>query len=211
MIVVFRRYGGQDSSFTLIMVQIVQEISNIPLEHTPDPPPTVYEGIPFIWGFRDSWGMLQGYVGLFLEIGYGHAVLKRVGGFKHTQWLFRKWSLIRQPHVSLASFNHKQTLPAWSSLMSDCLKHRAKESVCIQARLADWEIRGFSQCLTESLPWQPLFHIPRTWINKSMPKLFDPVWSLEYVTGVWRNSNRSRPIVPLMTSDHLLQAEKLKE
>ena len=43
------------------------EFSNIPLEHTPDPQPTVYEGIPFIWGFRDSWGMLQGYVGIFLE------------------------------------------------------------------------------------------------------------------------------------------------
>ena len=27
----------------------------------------VYEGIPFIWGFRDSWGMLQGYVGVFLD------------------------------------------------------------------------------------------------------------------------------------------------
>ena len=45
----------------------IQEFSNIPLEHTPDPQPTVYEGIPFIWGFRDSWGMLQGYVGVFLE------------------------------------------------------------------------------------------------------------------------------------------------
>ena len=42
-------------------------------QHTPgtyqkDPQPTVYEGIPFIWGLRDSWGMLQGYVGVFLEI-----------------------------------------------------------------------------------------------------------------------------------------------
>ena len=34
----------------------------------PDPQPTVYEGIPFIWGFRDSWGMLQGYVGVFLDV-----------------------------------------------------------------------------------------------------------------------------------------------
>ena len=37
------------------------------MEHTPDPQPTVYEGIPFIWGFRDSWGMLQEYIGVFLE------------------------------------------------------------------------------------------------------------------------------------------------
>ena len=43
------------------------EFSNIPLEHTPDPQPTVYEGILFIWGFIDSWGMLQGYVGVFLD------------------------------------------------------------------------------------------------------------------------------------------------
>ena len=28
---------------------------NIPLEHTPDPKPWVYEGIPFIWGFGDAW------------------------------------------------------------------------------------------------------------------------------------------------------------
>ena len=39
----------------------------MPLEHTPDPQPTVYEGIPFIWGFWDAWGMLQGYVGVLLE------------------------------------------------------------------------------------------------------------------------------------------------
>ena len=33
----------------------------------PRPQPTVYEGIPFIWGFGDAWGMLQGYVGVLLE------------------------------------------------------------------------------------------------------------------------------------------------
>ena len=49
---------------------MIEEFSNIPLEHTPDPQPTVYEGIPFIWGFRDSWGMLQGYVGIFLEMSF---------------------------------------------------------------------------------------------------------------------------------------------
>ena len=37
-----------------------------PLEHTPNPQPTVYEGI-LIWGFGDVWGMLQGYVGFPLE------------------------------------------------------------------------------------------------------------------------------------------------
>ena len=42
----------------------IQEFSSIPLEHTPDPEPTVYEGIPFIWGFGEAWGMLQGYVGV---------------------------------------------------------------------------------------------------------------------------------------------------
>ena len=33
----------------------------------PRPQPRVYEGIPFIWGFGDSWGMLPGYVGVLLE------------------------------------------------------------------------------------------------------------------------------------------------
>ena len=51
------------------MLVSVQEFSNIPLEHTPDPQPTVYEGIPFIWGFGDVWGMLQGYVEVFLDSG----------------------------------------------------------------------------------------------------------------------------------------------
>ena len=41
-------------------------------QHTPGTyprPPTngLCFGIAFIWGFRDSWGMLQGYVGVFLE------------------------------------------------------------------------------------------------------------------------------------------------
>ena len=45
----------------------IQEFSNIPLEHTPDPEPTVYEGIPSIWGFGEAWGMLQGYVGGLLD------------------------------------------------------------------------------------------------------------------------------------------------
>ena len=50
----------------------IQEFSNIPLEHTPDLQPPVYEGIPFVWGFGDAWGMLQGYVGVLLE----HTILK---------------------------------------------------------------------------------------------------------------------------------------
>ena len=37
------------------------------MEHTPNPQPTVYEGILFIWGFGDVWGMLQGYVGVPLD------------------------------------------------------------------------------------------------------------------------------------------------
>ena len=45
----------------------IQEFANIPLEQTPGPEPTVYEGIPFIWGFGEAWGMLQGYVGVLLE------------------------------------------------------------------------------------------------------------------------------------------------
>ena len=44
-------------------------LQNIPLEHTPDPQPLVYEGILFMWGFGDGWGMLQGYVGVLLEGG----------------------------------------------------------------------------------------------------------------------------------------------
>ena len=47
---------------------ILKEFSNIPLEHTPDLQPSVYEGIPFVWGFGDALGMLQGYVGVLLEI-----------------------------------------------------------------------------------------------------------------------------------------------
>ena len=36
--------------------------------HTPDPQPTVYEGIPFILGGKgDAWGILQGYVGVLLD------------------------------------------------------------------------------------------------------------------------------------------------
>ena len=31
----------------------LQDLTNRPLEHTPNPQPTVYEGIPFIWGFGD--------------------------------------------------------------------------------------------------------------------------------------------------------------
>ena len=42
---------------------VLQEFSNIPLQHTPDPQPTVYQGILFIWGFE-----LQGYVGVLLEV-----------------------------------------------------------------------------------------------------------------------------------------------
>ncbi len=54
----------------------VQEFSNIPLEHTPDHQPTVYEAFLFIWGFRDAWGMLQGYVGVLLESGWFGMILE---------------------------------------------------------------------------------------------------------------------------------------
>ena len=47
---------------------LFQDLTNRPLEHTPNPQPTVYEGIPFIWGFGDVWGMLQGYVGFPLDL-----------------------------------------------------------------------------------------------------------------------------------------------
>lgn len=45
----------------------VQEFSDRSLEHSPDPQPTVCEVIPFILGFGDVWGMLQGYVGVPLD------------------------------------------------------------------------------------------------------------------------------------------------
>ena len=45
-----------------------RHFSNMPLEHTPDPEPTVYEGIVSFWGFRDAWGTLQGYVGVLLDL-----------------------------------------------------------------------------------------------------------------------------------------------
>ena len=54
----------------------VQDLTNRPLEHTPNPQPTVYEGIPFIWGFGDVWGMLQGYVGFPLEYANGMVILR---------------------------------------------------------------------------------------------------------------------------------------
>ena len=41
------------------------------VEHTWNIPesPTVYEGFFFlVWGFGDAWGMLQGYVGILLEL-----------------------------------------------------------------------------------------------------------------------------------------------
>ena len=53
------------------MIYGSKKFSNIPLEHTPDSQPTLYEGIPSIWGFGDSWGMLQGYVGVLLEWMFG--------------------------------------------------------------------------------------------------------------------------------------------
>ena len=37
-------------------------------KHTPHPELRLYEGIPFIWGVGDAWGMLQGYVGVLLEL-----------------------------------------------------------------------------------------------------------------------------------------------
>ena len=43
--------------------------SNIPVEHTPDPDPPLYEGNPFILDFFHIWGMFQGCVGLFFENG----------------------------------------------------------------------------------------------------------------------------------------------
>ena len=44
------------------------ESDNIPLERTPPPELSLSEGIPFIWGFGDAWGMLQGYVGVLLDL-----------------------------------------------------------------------------------------------------------------------------------------------
>ena len=44
---------------------MIQEFSNIPMEHTPDPEPTVYEGIPLgVWGGLGyapgvCWGSLR--------------------------------------------------------------------------------------------------------------------------------------------------------
>ena len=70
-------------------------------QHTPGTyprPPTksLWFGIPFMWWFGDSWGMLQGYVGVLLEKSLGVLGLQMVfgifqipahvrlgGGFKH--------------------------------------------------------------------------------------------------------------------------------
>ena len=61
-----------------VVHQPFQEFANIPLEHTPDPEPTVYEGIPFIWRFGEAWGMLQGYVGVLLETQVMHRAWRSI-------------------------------------------------------------------------------------------------------------------------------------
>ena len=46
----------------------IYDNSNIPLEHTPAPQASVYEGHPFIFVFWGIWGMFQGSVGIFLDL-----------------------------------------------------------------------------------------------------------------------------------------------
>ena len=63
-----QRYDGMTLNMLVMWFCYSDLKSNIPLEHTPDSQPTVYEGIPFIWGFEDAWGMrLSGYIGIFLD------------------------------------------------------------------------------------------------------------------------------------------------
>ena len=59
-----------DSNWNILMEKnnSPRPYQQTPVSHTPNPQPTVYERIPFIWGFGDVWGMLQGYVGFPLEI-----------------------------------------------------------------------------------------------------------------------------------------------
>ena len=63
----YRGDGKLPSYMGIVLIIRIQDLTNRPLEHTPNPQPTVYEGIPFIWGFGDVWGMLHGYVGFPLE------------------------------------------------------------------------------------------------------------------------------------------------
>ena len=44
-------------------VTLLKDFSNIPLEHTPNPQPTVYEGIPFIWGLGKPGVCSRGLLG----------------------------------------------------------------------------------------------------------------------------------------------------
>ncbi len=104
----------------------IQEFSNIPLEHTPDPQPTVYEGIPFIWGVGDAWGMLQVYVGVLLEANFQSDVFSSRSTVKQPQkppwrnlndWKELRWKVgcsIRESNTTLLNRDDlcKKTYPS---------------------------------------------------------------------------------------------------
>ena len=79
----------------------------MPLEHTLDPQPTVYEEIPFIWGFGDAWSMLQGYAGLLLDRGRLMILLPR---WKYIKEL-SKWCISTAYGISIqkGAVAHTQT------------------------------------------------------------------------------------------------------
>ena len=88
--------------------RVRKDFSNIPLEHNPHPELRLYEGIPFIWGFGDAWGIL----------------LRRVLGTQH----FRRIKYHRNPsgfkHFYCIFYDHPYMgkIPNVHSYFSDGLK-----------------------------------------------------------------------------------------
>ena len=75
----------------------------MPLEHTPDPQPTLYEGNPFIWGWKGMFGVCpRGMLG-FLDIQIGFWC-----------WLSVLTRMATTPkYRQITAVHHTQTHPPW--------------------------------------------------------------------------------------------------
>ncbi len=74
-------YIWDDPTTNLCSNYRIQTNNLRPFQQTPGaypkpPANSLCFGIPFIWGFGDVWGMLQGYVGIPLEIKLAKPVLQ---------------------------------------------------------------------------------------------------------------------------------------
>ena len=84
-------------------------------QHTPGtyprfPTNSLWFGIPFIWGFEDAWGMLQGCVGVLLE--------KCIGQVLHSQpTMFQNHSkTLHQPTYKHSEVKHSINISQYSHL-----------------------------------------------------------------------------------------------